>query len=241
MPTVVLIEDDPVLAATMTTHLEHAGFEVHHAHDGERGLQLIRYRRPDVAVIDLMLPGVDGWTVTQAIREDHRGMPVIIISARSSESDKVRTLELGADDYLGKPFGMRELIARIEALLRRSHSLARESPSLLDLKVEGLRIDTDLRAVFVRTAPVQPERDWVDAQLTGTELRLLLALARAQGVVQSRDDLQRRVWGTPYRYRDRGVDVCIRKIRAKVDRRSPTHCYIHTHYGIGYRFDAEPH
>ena len=101
-------------------HLRHAGFEVDVAEDGERGLRRLRHARPDVAIVDLMLPGLDGWAVTEAIREDHLGVPVIVVSARGSEHDKVHTLEIGADDYLSKPFGMRELIARIEALLRRT-------------------------------------------------------------------------------------------------------------------------
>ncbi|MFM7247573.1 MAG: winged helix-turn-helix domain-containing protein, partial [Actinomycetota bacterium] len=106
--------------------------------------------------------------------------------------------------------------------------------------VDGLRVDPNLQRAYVRTAPGQPEDDWEDAQLTPTEFRLIVALAREEGVALSRDELQRRVWGTPYRYRDRTVDVCVRKIREKVDRRSPTHDYVHTHYGVGYRFAAEP-
>ena len=240
MPSILVIEDDPVLGKAMATHLRHAGYDVDLAEDGERGLRRIQHRRPDVAVVDLMLPGVDGWAVTETIRREHGGVPVIVVSARGSEHDKVHTLEIGADDYLSKPFGMRELVARIEALMRRSRLIATSAPRGDVIVVDGLRVDPNLQRAFVRTGPNQAEDDWEDAQLTPTEFRLIVALAREEGVALSRDELQRRVWGTPYRYRDRTVDVCVRKIREKVDRRSPTHAYVHTHYGVGYRFAAEP-
>jgi len=239
MASILVIEDDPILGKAMAMHLRHAGFEVDLAEDGERGLRRLRHARPDVAIVDLMLPGLDGWAVTEAIREDHLGVPVIVVSARGSEHDKVHTLEIGADDYLSKPFGMRELIARIEALLRRTRLVAASEPRGEAVLVEGLRIDPDLRRAFVRTADGQPENDWEDAQLTPTEFRLVVALARQEGKALSRDELQRRVWGIPYRHRDRTVDVCVRKIREKLDRRSPSHDYVHTHYGVGYRFAAE--
>ncbi len=240
MPSILVIEDDPVLGKAMVTHLRHAGYDVDLAEDGERGLRRMQHHRPDVAVIDLMLPGVDGWSVTETIRREHGGVPVIVVSARGSEHDKVHTLEIGADDYLSKPFGMRELVARIEALMRRSKLIATTVPRGEVIVVEGLRVDPNLQRAFVRTATGQTPEAWEDAQLTPTEFRLIVALAREEGVALSRDELQRRVWGTPYRYRDRTVDVCVRKIREKVDRRSPTHDYVHTHYGVGYRFAAEP-
>jgi len=240
MPSILVIEDDPVLGKAMATHLRHAGYDVDLAEDGERGLRRMQHHRPDVAVVDLMLPGVDGWAVTETIRRDHGGVPVIVVSARGSEHDKVHTLEIGADDYLSKPFGMRELVARIEALMRRSRLVATTVPRGDAITVDGLSVDPNLQRAFVRTAADQAEDAWEDAQLTPTEFRLIVALAREEGVALSRDELQRRVWGTPYRYRDRTVDVCVRKLREKVDRRSPTHDYVHTHYGVGYRFAAEP-
>ena len=239
MPSVLVIEDDPILGKAMATHLRHAGYDVDLAEDGERGLRRLRHLKPDVAIADLMLPGLAGRADTEAIREDNLGVPVIVVSARGSEHDKVHTLEIGADDYLSKPFGMRELIARIEALLRRTRLVAAAEPRGEAIVVEGLRVDPGLRRAYVRTEAGQPESAWQDAQLTPTEFRLVLALARHDGLALSRDELQRRVWGVPYRHRDRTVDVCVRKIREKVDRRSPTHAYLHTHYGVGYRFAAE--
>src|SRR6478736_6818189 len=189
MPRVLLAEDDGVIARAMMAHLRRAGMDVEWAEDGDRALKKIRFERPDVAVIDLMLPGEDGWRITRTLREEGITIPVIMISARGSEHDKVHGLKIGADDYLAKPFGMQELVARVEAGLRRM------------------------------------------------EFRLLYVLAAAEGKALTRDRIQQRVWGTPYRHRDRTVDVCVRKLREKIDRRSPTHTYIHTHQGVGYRFE----
>ncbi len=187
-----------------------------------------------------MLPGLGGWAVTEAIRENHLGVPVIVVSARGSEHDKVHTLEIRADDYRSKPFGMRELIARIEALLRRTRLVAASESRGNAIEVDGFRIDPDLRRTFIRVSPDQALADLIDSQLTPTEFRLVVALARQEGRALSRDELQRRVWGIPYRHRDRTADVCVRKIREKLDRLSETHDYVHTHYGVGYRFAAEP-
>lgn len=172
MPAVLVIEDDPILGKAIALHLRHAGFEVDVAEDGEQGLRRLRYQRPDVAIIDLMLPGLDGWAVTEAIREDHLGVPVIIVSARGSEHDKVHLLEIGADDYLAKPFGMRELIARVEALLRRTRQIAGAEPRGDAIEVVGLRIDPDLRRAFVRTQADQEPLQWEDTQLTPMEFVL---------------------------------------------------------------------
>jgi two-component system alkaline phosphatase synthesis response regulator PhoP len=233
---VLVIEDDAVVARVMLQHLRHAGFEVEWVEDGQRGLTKLRYERPDVAVIDMMLPGLDGWAVTETARRERIGTPIIAVSARGSEHDKVHTLGIGADDYLAKPFGMRELVARVQAALRRSGGIADDRGAIVE--VEGLRIDPDQRRAFLRIEDDGAE--YVDAGLTPTEFRLLLALAREHGRVLTRDELQQRVWGTRPRHRDRTVDVCVRKLREKLDRRSPTHDYLHTQYGVGYRFGAEP-
>ena len=120
MPSVLVVEDDGVIARAIAAHLRHAGLDVVLAEDGDKGLRKLRYEQHDVAVVDLMLPGVDGWALTQEARRDGIAIPILIVSARSSEHDKVHALEIGADDYLAKPFGMRELVARVQALLRRT-------------------------------------------------------------------------------------------------------------------------
>ena len=120
MPRVLIAEDDRVIANAMATHLRGAGMDVEWADNGDSALRKLRFERPDVAVIDLMLPGEDGWRITEALRSEGATIPIIMISARGSEHDKVHGLRIGADDYLAKPFGMRELVARVEAALRRS-------------------------------------------------------------------------------------------------------------------------
>jgi DNA-binding response OmpR family regulator len=227
---VLIVEDDGVIARSLGTHLRHAGFEVEWAQDGDRGLRKLRFERPDVCVVDLMLPGLDGWAVTERARSEGITTPIIVISARSSEHDKVHALEIGADDYLAKPFGMRELVARVKAAVRRSH-IAPRTPRDEPIDVPGLVIDPDQQRAFL----VVDEGERTDAELTPTEFRLLWVLAQNSGRAMSRDELQQRVWNVPYRHRDRSVDVCVRKLREKVDRRS-THTYLQTHYGIGYRF-----
>jgi DNA-binding response OmpR family regulator len=181
-----------------------------------------------------MLPRIDGWSLVEKARSERITTPIVIVSARASEHDKVHALELGADDYLAKPFGMRELVARVQAALRRSHTppaSARAEP----IAVAGLIVDADQQRAFL----VDENGTRRDARLTPTEFRLLWTLAENAGRVMTRDELQQRVWNVPYRPRDRSVDVCVKKLREKLEPAS-THRYLHTHYGIGYRFAAEP-
>jgi DNA-binding response OmpR family regulator len=221
VPRVLIVEDDAVIATAMATHLRHAGMDIEWSDRGDRAMKKLRFERPDVAIIDLMLPGMDGWRMIEALRADGIGIPLIVVSARGTEQDKVHALGIGGDDYLAKPFGMGELVARVQADPVARHRV----------EVPGLVIDPDLHRAIL---------DGTDAELTRTEFRLLSVLASERGRVMSRDQLQQRVWGTPYRPRDRSVDVCVRKLREKLDQRSAAYTYIHTHYGVGYRFDAEP-
>ncbi len=239
MTTVLIVEDDPVLAGVMRRHLGQAGFDVEHADDGDRALKKLRFERPDVCVLDLMLPGTDGWSVIEQVRADGDTVPIIVLSARSAEHDKVHVLERGADDYLVKPASMKELVARVRAAVRRAQivpSTGGDEP----LEVPGLRLDPRLQRAYVSDDEGVDVAGWPDANLTVKEFRLLWTLACSSGRVMSRDELQQRVWGIPYRPRDRSVDVCVRKIREKIDERAPGWSYIQTHYGIGYRFEPTP-
>ncbi len=227
----LIVEDDGVIARAMADHMRHAGHDVIVAGDGERGLRKLRYERLDIAVVDLMLPELDGWALTERARADGITTPIIIVSARASEHDKVHALEIGADDYLAKPFGMRELVARVQAVLRRARpDTTVDGP----IDVPGLRIDGAALRAFL----VTPE-GMHDAGLTPTEFRLLLTLARTPGQTLNRDELQQRVWNVPHRTRDRSVDVCVRNLRDKLAR-SGTHTYVQTQYGVGYRFEPLP-
>ena len=220
MPLVLIVEDDAIIARTISAHLRQAGMDVEWAADGELGLRRLRFGRPDACVIDLMLPTLDGWSLTARARAEGLEMPILIVSARASEADKVRALEIGADDYLAKPFGMAELVARVQAALRRSVA-ARPTLRPEPVRVPGLLIDPDQQRALLVDEARGAERD---PRLTPTEFRLLWTLAENQGRVMTRDALLQRVWGVPYRPRDRSVDVCVKKLREKLARarRTPT-------------------
>ena len=230
MAKVLIIEDDDVIARGMARHLETAGFDAVGVANGETGLARLRYERPDVCVLDLMLPGIDGWRVIEQARDEGIGTPIVVVSARGTEHDRVHALEIGADDYLVKPFSMKELAARVRAAVRRG--VSETEPRRGDgIEIEELRLDTDNVQAYV---------DGESAELTPTEFRLLYTLAREQGRVLTRDELLQRVWGRRATHRDRTVDVFVRKLREKVDRRAPRHTFIHTRYGVGYKLEAEP-
>src|SRR6476469_9558188 len=183
MPSVLVVEDDGVIARAIAAHLRHAGLDVVVAEDGDKGLRKLRYEQHDVAVVDLMLPGLDGWALTQEARREGIATPILIVSARSSEHDKVHALEIGADDYLAKPFGMRELVARVQAAVRRSR-IKPLSPRDEPIDVPGLVIDPDQQ----RAVLVEHEGERLDAELTPTEFRLLWVLAQNSGRAMSRDE-----------------------------------------------------
>ena len=230
MPKVLIIEDDDVIAQGMARHLTAAGFDAVGVANGETGLARLRYEQPDVCVLDLMLPGIDGWRVIEQARSEGIGTPIVVVSARGTEHDRVNALELGADDYLVKPFSMKELAARVTAAARRG-TRAQEPRRGDEIQVEELRIDP---------RNVQAYVDGESAGLTPTEFRLLYALALERGRVLTRDELLQRVWGRRASHRDRTVDVFVRKLREKVDARASRNTFIQTRYGVGYKLDPAP-
>ena len=227
MAKVLIVEDDEVIGRGIAGHLSNAGFEPLVVTRGETGLARLRYERPDVMVLDLMLPGIDGWRVIEQARAEGIGTPIVVVSARGTEHDRVHALELGADDYLVKPFSLKELAARVRAAARRgvSHAEPRRGDPIV---IEELRLDPDNVQAYV---------DGESAELTPTEFRLLYTLAREQGRVLTRDELLQRVWGRRATHRDRTVDVFVRKLREKIDRRALWNDFIHTRYGVGYKFE----
>jgi DNA-binding response OmpR family regulator len=227
---VLIVEDDDVIGRGMAEHLRLAGFDPQLVARGETGLARLRYEQPDVVVLDLMLPGLDGWKLIETARAEGIGTPIIVVSARGTEHERIHALELGADDYLVKPFSMQELVARVSAAARRGVRGAepvRGDP----IEVAELRIDPREVQAFV---------DGRSAELTPTEFRLLYALALERGRVLTRDELMQKIWGRRQRHRDRTVDVFVRKLRAKIDRRAPVHDFIHTRHGVGYKLDPIP-
>src|SRR5713226_3618499 len=229
MAKVLIVEDDSVIADGMARHLAAAGFDPVVVGKGDQGLARLRFERPDVVVLDLMLPGRDGWSVIETARAEGIGTPIVVVSARGTEHDRVHALEIGADDYLVKPFSMKELAARVRAAARRG-SRPQETPRGEVIEVEELRIDP---------REVQAYVNGESADLTPTEFRLLYALALEQGRVVSRDELLQRLWGRRQTHRDRTVDVFVRRLRDKIDKRAPNHTFIQTRYGVGYKLDPQ--
>ena len=227
MPRVLIVEDDPVIADGMARHLEAGGFDTVSVAKGEVGLARLRYEQPDVCVLDLMLPGVDGWRVIEQARSEGIGTPIVVVSARGTEHDRVHALEIGADDYLVKPFSMKELVARVQAAARRGVR-PQETPRGEPVEVEELRIDPREVQAYVAGQ---------SADLTPTEFRLLYALALEGGRVVTRDELLQRLWGRRETHRDRTVDVFVKKLREKLDLPGARHTFIQTRYGVGYKFE----
>ncbi len=226
MPELVLvIEDEKEIRELVRYNLERAGFRVAACDDGEQGLERIFASRPDAVVLDLMLPGRNGLEVLRELREEGatRDLPVLVLSARGAEMDKLLGFEHGADDYLTKPFSPRELVARIRALLRRAQPSREPRP----IEVGALRID-----------PGTHEATWRGRrlELTPREFELLAFLARRPGRVHSREELLRKVWGYDYVGETRTVDVHVRRLRAKLGDRSRA---IETVTGSGYKLAAD--
>jgi DNA-binding response OmpR family regulator len=230
MAKVLIVEDDEVIGRGIASHVANAGFDPLLVTRGESGLARLRFERPDVLVLDLMLPGLDGWKLIETARAEGIGTPIIVVSARGTEHDRVHALEIGADDYLVKPFSMQELVARVRAAARRGVRPQEESRGD-PIELEELRIDPREVQAFI---------DGESAGLTPTEFRLLYALALEEGRVVTRDELMQRIWGRRQRHRDRTVDVFVRKLRDKIDRRAPRHAFLHTRHGVGYKLQAQP-
>jgi DNA-binding response OmpR family regulator len=230
VPRVLIVEDDNVIAEGMARHLEAGGFDPIVVAKGEQGMAKLRFEKPDVCVLDLMLPGRDGWSVIETARAEGIGTPIVVVSARGTEHDRVHALEIGADDYLVKPFSMNELVARVRAAARRGtrpQEVERGEP-------------IDIEELHVNPREVQAYVDGENVGLTPTEFKLLYVLALDRGRVVTRDELLQRIWGRREGHRDRTVDVFVRKLREKIDRRAPRHTFIQTRYGVGYALEPVP-
>jgi DNA-binding response OmpR family regulator len=225
--TVLIVEDDDAIADAIAYTLDRAGFRTLRASDGGQGLRLFRQQRPDLVILDLMLPQVDGWRVTQELRHEDPRVPVIVCSARTSEFDRVHGLEMGADDYITKPFSMKELLARVRVHLRRLES-HRHPEAAVPIEAAGLVIDPEQVQAYV---------DGRSVGLTPREFEVLHALARAEGRPVPRERIYREVWGYEMMRGDRSVDVFVRKVRQKLAAARPDVSYVQTHYGVGYRFE----
>jgi DNA-binding response OmpR family regulator len=226
MNTILVVDDERKIAQLVRDYLENAGYRVVLAYDGKTAMAQFRYEQPDLVVLDLNLPGMDGIDVARAIRQG-RNTPIIMLTARVEETDRIVGLELGADDYVTKPFSPRELVARVRAVLRRAGDS--EPPSPL-VRIRDLALDLEKRTVT---------RGEEAIDLTTTEFDLLTVLARQPGRVFSRTELLDRVQGTAFEGYERTIDVHVKNLRRKLelDPHHPT--YVLTVYGAGYRFTEE--
>ena len=230
MPCILVVEDNTDLAFGLRNNLEIEGYEVEVESDGQRGLTKTVHERPDLIILDLMLPGLDGFRFLRELRSGGSDVPVLILTARGEEADKVRGLKLGADDYVTKPFGVLELLARVEAVMRRGErggqlSELAETEYLGDVEVDHAR----------RTVT----RDGEAVELTPKEFDLLVALLRRRGAVASRLDLMRDVWGYSSAVVSRTVDTHIAELRRKLEDEPSAPKHILTVRKLGYRLRAE--
>lgn len=230
---ILVVDDDKAIVRVLKGYIEQAGYTVLTAHDGEAALHLLRRERPDLLVLDLMLPDRDGWEITRILRSDEslESMPIIMLTARVEDTDKIVGLELGADDYITKPFNAREVVARVRALLRRSQFSQGGSPQEGKvLTVGSLRLDLDQHLLTVEGKPVD---------LTRTEFKLLHLLMANPGHTLARDELIEKIMGYAYEGMGRALDTHVRNLRRKIEPNPNEPTYIKTIYGIGYRLSNE--
>lgn len=227
----LLVEDDDAIAVALRLHLEDAGYRLHREADGRHAIASIDRQRWDLVLLDLMLPGADGWEVCRHLRARHADVPVIMLSARSAEAHRVLGLELGADDYVAKPFSMLELVARVRALLRRIEQMRSTTAARQDFSFGPFRLDTVRRELL---------REGIAVPLTLREFDLLHFLLKHPGRPFSRAELLQRVWGDGFDGYEHTVNSHINRLRSRIedDPREPRR--VVTVWGVGYRFDPEP-
>lgn len=224
--TVLIVEDDPDTVGVVRLYLRREGYKVLTATDGNEGLRLAQEAPPDLVVLDLMLPGMDGMEVCRTLREEGSDVPIIMLTARVDEKDRLTGLDLGADDYMTKPFSARELAARVRAVLRRT---ARERLEMgpAEFTYGDIAIDVRRRLVYVRGDQIH---------LTPIEFRLLVLLMRNPGMTFTRDQIIEKVFGYDFDGFDRTVDTHVSNLRGKIEADPNKPRYLRTVYGVGYRF-----
>lgn len=221
METILIIEDEHDIAELIAFNLQRAEFHAIQAHDGITGVEKAFSESPDLIILDLMLPGKDGFSVFKDLRRDHRTQqtPVLMLTAKAQTEDRIKGLESGADDYMTKPFSPKELVLRVKSILKRSS----ERPGMLELTVGPFRFDKNSLAFYLDNEPVD---------LTSTEFKLIIYLAERLGKTQSRSDLLRTVWGYSDDVHSRTLDTHMKRLRQKLEHHSDR---IETIRGVGYR------
>lgn len=224
MERILIIDDDPTLAEMIGMRLETHGYEVLSARLGKEGLRLAYEKHPDLIILDVMMPDMDGWETCRRLR-DMSDVPIVMLTAKVEEEDVVRGFRLGADDYVKKPFSVQELEERVRAILKRSSSNERDPEMVYDDGI--LRIDLENQQVFRKGQPIH---------LTSTEMRLLASLVRRQGITVSHEDLLNEVWGPAYLDATAYLSLYIRYLREKLEEDPGEPIYIRTKWGAGYWF-----
>jgi len=217
------------MAAAIVTNASAAGFSASVAGTGRRGLAQLRHESPDACVVGLTLPDLDARRLIELARADGIDTPMIVVCAQATEDERRQAARIGADDYILKPFSMNELVARLRAATRPLARLDDVEAEVIE--IEELRIDAREVQAYVAGK---------SADLTPTEYRLLETLARGRGRVISRDEVLQKIWGRHLSYRDRTVDVYVRRLRKKVDDAAPMHTFIQTRFGVGYQLEPQP-
>jgi two-component system, OmpR family, alkaline phosphatase synthesis response regulator PhoP len=227
---VLIIEDDNDIVDLLKIHLEDLHCDIKTSYDGEKGLSLVKTYPFDLIILDLMLPGMDGVEVCRKLRADNILIPVMMLTAKSEEIDKVLGLETGADDYLTKPFSVREFIARTKAIFRRMDNLKQTQPQQRLITHGEMTVDLDLRKVMVREKKIE---------LTPKEFDLLALMAKSPGRNYSRAELLNFVWGYEFQGYEHTVNSHINRLRSKIETKVTHPQFILTSWGIGYRFNEE--
>jgi DNA-binding response OmpR family regulator len=225
MSTILVIEDDPAILRGLTDNLKFESYQVFSAVNGEAGLEAVRRHKPDLVILDLMLPRVSGYEVCRKLRAEGNAVPILMLTARGEETDRVLGLDLGADDYVTKPFSIRELLARIRSLLRRTAQPKAQMPD--ELQFGDIAIDF---------RSWEATRDGKPLEMTRKEFGVLRLLASRAGEVVTRDELLNEVWGFENYPTTRTVDNHIAGLRAKIERDPASPEYLRTVHGVGYKF-----
>ena len=224
---VLIVDDEKAIVDILEFNLQREGYETLRAYDGPEGLRMAREKNPDLLLLDVMLPGMDGFEVCRTLRTEGNDVPIVMITAREEETDKVFGLENGADDYVTKPFSMRELLARVKANMRRTVSAPSEAESSDQIRMRDLVIDTERHTV---------SKNGRMLDLTQREYELVRFLAQNPGKVVSRQELMSEVWQYEYFGDLRAVDVAVRRLREKLEDNPAEPAYVLTKRGVGYYF-----
>ncbi|MEY8390080.1 DNA-binding response regulator [Lachnospiraceae bacterium] len=225
--TILVADDEEQIRELLRLYLEKEGYQVLEAADGHAALNCLQQKEVDMAILDIMMPNLDGYRVLKKLRENSN-IPVMMLSAKSQDTDKILGLDLGADDYLAKPFNPMEAIARINSNIRRFYSLGAKGRELKQLQVKDLRLDTEACVVYQQERPID---------LTSVEYKLLRLFMEHPGKVFTKQQVYENVWGEEYAIADNNIMVCISRLRAKLSEDSGA--YIKTIRGLGYRMEKE--